>query len=227
MKKIIILLLSIVLISGCGKDNDKINSGSDLATAKDVMINDLDNYSYDATITTKTGIMDVVVTMNCKEDRKNQIGYCQTSTYGVDTEEYIDYKNKIAYSKVTTLFGGDSSNGEWTSVTYSGGNTNAWLDLNDYIFDLTKETKDEGTYYTGIIDSKKLATAISQVDSDTDVSNIVSDDIDISVFVNSSNYIEKMSFTIEIMGFEEVIEINYKGFNQSGDIVIPAEAMKN
>lgn len=61
---------------------------------------------------------------------------------------------------------------------------------------------------------------MSQLDSDVDTSNIVSDHINIRVFINSSNYIENMSFTIEIMGIEEEVEINYKGFNTSGDIVI-------
>ncbi len=68
---------------------------------------------------------------------------------------------------------------------------------------------------------------MSQMNSDVDTSNIVSGDINISVFINSSNYIEKMSFTIEIMGIEEEVEINYKGFNISGDIVIPSEAKEN
>lgn len=64
---------------------------------------------------------------------------------------------------------------------------------------------------------------MSQVDSDINMSNVVSNDINISAFVNSLNYIEKMSFTIEIIGIEEVVEINYKEFKQSGNVVIPEE----
>jgi len=225
MKKIlysIICILALSCLTGCGSEETKINKNSQLASAKEVMVNNLNNYSYDVNITVDTGIIPVSTTMNCKDDRKNQISYCLTSTYGVETEEYVDYKNKISYSKVTTLFGGDSSNGKWTSTKYSGGDTNTWLNLNDYIFNLKEESKNGGTYYTGTIDSKKLGNAISQT-TDTDTSDIVSEDIEISVFVNSSNYIEKMSFTIEIMGIEEVVEINYKNYNNSGDIVIPDE----
>ena len=47
------------------------------------------------------------------------------------------------------------------------------------------------------------------------------------MFVNSSNYIEKMSFTMTIMGIEEVVEISYRDFNESGNIVIPVEAKNN
>lgn len=187
------------------------------------MTENLSNYSYDVEITTKTGIMDLTTNMSCKDDRINQISYCNTSTYGVETKQYIDYKNKKTYYKSTALFGGDYSNGKWTSSKYNGGKTNSWINLSDYIFNLTEESKNGGTYYTGTIDSKKLAAAMSQVDSDINISNVVSDDINISAFVNSLNYIENMSFTIEIMGIEEVVEINYKKFNQSGNVVIPAE----
>lgn len=227
MKKILyfsLIVLFAICLSGCGKENNVINTDSKLSAAKKVMTENLNNYSYDVKITTKTGIMDVTTNMSCKEDRKNKISYCYTSTYGVETEEYIDYKNNKTYSKITVAFGGDSNNGKWTSSKFNGGETNTWVNLSDYIFDLSEESRDGGTYYTGTIDSKKLAAAMSQVDSDVDTSSVVSDDINISVFVNSSNYIEKMSFTIEIMGIEEVVEINYKGFNQSGDIVIPSEA---
>lgn len=230
MKKILyfsLIALLMICVSGCGNEENKINSDSKLVAAKKVMTENLNNYSYDVVMTTKTGIMDVTTNMSCKDDRKNQIGYCSTSTYGVKTEEYIDYKNKTNYSKVTTAFGGNSSNGKWTTTKYSGEDTNTWINLNDYIFNITEESRNGGTYYTGTIDSKKLAAAMSQVDSDVDTSNIVSDDIDISVFINSSNYIEKMSFTIEIMGIEEEVEINYKGFNTSGDIVIPSEVKEN
>lgn len=230
MKKILyfsLIVLLVICISGCGKEENKINSNSELATAKRVMTENLNNYSYDVVMTAKTGIIDVTTNMSCKEDRKNQISYCETSTYGVKIEEYVDYKNQIYYSKTTAAFGGDSSNGKWTTSKYTSGDTNTWINLNDYIFDITEERKDGGTYYTGTIDSKKLTTAMSQIDSDVDTSNIVSDDIDIRVFVNSSNYIEKMSFTIEIMGIEEVVEINYKEFNTSGDIIIPSEAKES
>lgn len=223
-KFLLFLIISIFCFTGCGKEEQTIiNSNSQLASAKTQMINNLNNYSYDVNITVKTGIMDVTTNMNCKDDRKNQISYCYTSTYGVETEEYVDYKNNINYSKVTTLYGTDETNGKWTSTKYNGSNANSWINLNDYIFNITEESRNGGTYYTGTIDSKKLASAMAQTDSSINIDKVVSEDINISVFVNSSNYIETMNFTMEILGIEEVVEISYKNFNTTGNIEIPAE----
>lgn len=226
MKKILCFSATILLmlcVIGCGKEETKVNSESKLAAAKTNMITKLENYSYDVEMTTKTGIFDVTTTMNCKEDRKNMISHCITSTLGIETEDYIDYTNKINYSKVTVPFGGDENNGKWTSIKYSGENTNSWMNLNDFIFNLTEEKKDGGTYYIGTIDSRKLASAMAEADSDVDTKEVVSDDINIGVFVNKAGYIENMSFTMEIMGIEEVVEITYKDFNSSGELSIPAE----
>ncbi len=230
MKKIVYIFLITILmfcISGCKKEENKINTDSKIAVAKKNMMESLDNYSYDIELTTKTGIMDIKVNMKCKEDIKNKVSYCLTSTYGVKTEEYIDYENQKNYSKVTTAFGENSDNDKWTTSKYSGENTNTWINLNDYIFNLTEEKQENGTYYKGTIDSKKLVNAILKINSDIDISKVVNDDIEVNVFVNSSNYIEKMSCTIKVMGIEEELEINYKDFNTSGDIVIPTEITQN
>ena len=51
MKKILylsLLVLLVICVSGCGKEENKINSDSKLAAAKKVMTENLDNYSYDA-----------------------------------------------------------------------------------------------------------------------------------------------------------------------------------
>lgn len=213
----------IVSITGCDKFNNKINYDSPLANAKKVMVESLDNFSYDANITVKTGIMNVTTTMECREDRKNEVGYCKTSTYGVQTEEYIDYKNKIDYSKVYSPYSTDASNGIWTKTKIESSNTNSWLNLSDYVFNITEESKNDGTYYTGTINSKKLAAAISTMNSDIDMDGIVSDDIDITVLVNRFGYIEKITFDMEIMGLDEYVEINYKDYNSSGNITIPNE----
>lgn len=226
MKKILyfaLIMMGIICVSGCGKVENKVNNNSQLASAKKLMIENLNNFSYEAIITTKTGIIDITTTMECKEDRINEIAYCSSSTVGVETEEYIDYKNKIDYSRVYSLYSNDPSNGIWTKTKTQNSNTNSWINLNDYIFNITEESKNGGTYYTGTIDSKKLVEAITTVNSDVDMNDIVSDDIDITVFVNSSGYIEQMMCNMEIMGIDESIEINYSNFNSSGSITIPTE----
>ncbi len=221
---IFILMVVLVGVAGCSFTKEKINSDSQLAKAKDLMINDLDNFSYTANIVAKTGIIDVTTSMSCKEDRKNNIGYCSTSTYGVSTEQYYDYGNGKLYSKVYSPYSNDASNGKWTSSSVKNSNTNSWLNLNDYIFDIKEEKQGTSTLYTGVISSEKLANAMAQTDSNIDTSSIVNGDINISILVNPSNYIEKMNFEMEIMGIVEEVEITYGNYNSSGSITIPNEA---
>lgn len=225
MKKLsflFVITFTIICLTGCGK-NDVINTDSNIVVAKNQMLNNLKNYSYDVKITTKTGIVDVTTNMNCKDDSVNKIAYCYTSTMGVEKEEYLDYANQMDYTKVSTIYGNDGNNGKWTKTKLNGTTSNTWINLSDYIFNLTEESKNGGTYYTGTIDSKKLAGAMAQSDSNIDLNKIVSDDIDIEVFVNSSNYIETMNYSIEIMGIKEYVEISFKNFNTSGTIEIPSE----
>jgi len=220
MKKILFLLIALFLVSGCEKaeENDKEETKKGELSELKTAMNNLDNYSYEAEITVKTGYLDMTTTMECKEDVKNQTSYCTTSTYGVETEQYIDYAKQMMYSKTTTIYGGSN---DWEKTKYNV-SSNSYVDLSDYITDVKEEKKDGGTYYTGTINSKKLANAMSQADSSVNSSSIVSDDIDITVFVNSSNYIEKMSFTIVVAGMEEEVEVTFKNFNTSGTITIPA-----
>lgn len=219
LKIIVVLVLALICFTGCNKE-DAINTNSKVVTAKKQMLNNLDNYSYDVKIITKTGIMDVTSNMNCKADQANKITYCVTSTMGIETKEYFDYGNQVDYRQVTTS---GSSKGKWVKTKIKGDTTNSWLNLSDYIFDLNEETKNDGTYFTGTIDSKKLAAAMAQSDSSIDLGKIVSDDIKIKVFVNSENYIETMDYSIEIAGITEVVEINFKDYNTSGTIEIPSE----
>lgn len=219
LKIIVVLVLALICFTGCNKE-DAINTNSKVVTAKKQMLNNLDNYSYDVKIITKTGIMDVTSNMNCKVDQTSKITYCITSTMGIETKEYFDYENQVDYRQVTTS---GSSKGKWVKTKIKSDTTNSWLNLSDYIFDLNEETKNDGTYFTGTIDSKKLAAAMAQSDSSIDLGKIVSDDIKIKVFVNSENYIETMDYSIEIAGITEVVEINFKDYNTSGTIEIPSE----
>lgn len=64
---------------------------------------------------------------------------------------------------------------------------------------------------------------MSSTDSNVYVDKIVSKDIDIEVFVNSSNYIESMNYSIEVAGINEYVEIKLKDYNTSGMVEIPTE----
>lgn len=220
MKKILIVsILAVLCLVGCGKNSDKKNSNSPLAKAKDQMVNNLNNYDYDVIMTMETGFMDVETTMNCKDDLVNKITHCVTSTYGVNQETYYDYKNKVSYDKTTSAFGYGSQ--DWTKTKINN-NTNTWLDLSDYVYDLKEESRNGGTYYTGVIDGKKLAGSMSQADSNTNYDSIAGSDINIIIFVNSNNYIENLQFDMEIMGMKTDVEVRFKNFNNAGSISLPS-----
>lgn len=51
-------------------------------------------------------------------------------------------KNQINYSKVAVTFGEDLYNGKQTTTKYNGGATNTWINLDDYIFYITEESRD-------------------------------------------------------------------------------------
>lgn len=223
---IIFVLFISLMIVGCNS-KEKDNSTSKLADAKRLMNQNLDNFSYDVNITVKTDFGDTNTTMSCNEDQKNQIAYCSLNTFGVQTKEYFDYKNKVTYTYVYSPYSASSSNGIWTKNKIDDISTNNWLNISDYIYDLKEESKDEGVYYTGTIDSKKLASAMSSTNSNVNMNNLVSEDIKIVVFVNKLGYIEQMTFDITIMGIQESVEIKYHDYNNSGSLEIPKEVISS
>lgn len=223
---IIFVLFICLMIVGCNS-KEKVNSTSKIAEAKRLMDKNLDNFSYDVNITMKTDFGDTNTTMNCNEDKKNQIAYCSLSTFGVQTKEYFDYKNKVTYTYVYSPYSASSSNGTWAKNKIDDTSTNNWLNLSDYIYDLKEESKDGGVYYTGTIDSKKLASAMSSINSNINMNNLVSEDIKITVFVNELGYIEQMTFDITIMGMQESVEIKYHDYNNSGSLEIPKDVISS
>ncbi len=223
ISNLFILILILGIVAGCGDTKEKINSDSKLAKAKNIMINDLDNFSYTIKITTQMGIMDATTTMNCKEDRQNKTGYCLTSAYGAKTEEYYDFNKGVSYTKVSSSYSNDS---QWITNSINNVNTNSWLSLNDYIFNISEEKQGSSTLYKGVISSQKLASAMAQTDTNVDVNKIVNSDINVSILVNASNYIEKVNFEMEIMGMNEIVEITYNGFDTTGSTTIPKDVRK-
>ena len=219
MKKVLFILFGIVLLTGCGSSS--VNTDSKLYKIKNNMLSEVDNYSYDVVMTSETGFIDVDTTMSCKNDNKNKVVYCYSSTFGVETEEYIDFNSKYDYSKVTTLYGGAESNGKWTKKKLGNVDDNSYLSLSDYVYDLTESQVDGGILYKGVIDSKKLVSA--QNDSSININDVIGDDIEIEIFVNSSNYIESMKYSMEVMGINQRVSINFNNFNTTGDVSIPSD----
>jgi outer membrane lipoprotein-sorting protein len=222
MKKYLTLavcaMLSVLVITGCGskkEDKKKDDALETFKTVKEKMAK-LDNYDYEAVMVIESGFMDVETTMTCKDDRVNKITHCTSSTMGMETEEYLDYGNQIDYSR---SFGSDWTK---TKVNVQNSNSDSYLTLGDYLTDYKEENKDGGKLITGKIPSSKISEALAQSGSE-DYSSMISNDIDLSIFVNKDGYMEKVYFTIEVMGMKENVTVTFKNFNTAGSIELPAE----
>ena len=62
---------------------------------------------------------------------------------------------------------------------------------------------------------------MSKADSTLRFNNFIKKDVPITVFINSSNYIEYMSFEIEAFDIKQKVTVKYTNFNQAGNISIP------
>lgn len=210
--------MSMCCICGCSLFEEETNSGSDVALASSGMINDLTGYSYTVTSVLETGIMDMETTTTCNEDRVNKTAYCETSAYGTEEYVYYDYANGKMYQSYSTILG---SSNEWTTYSVEFVNeSNSFLNLGDYVFDLEKTETSEGTLYTGIIDSKKLAEATSEVESDISASDVISSDIEISILVNESGYIQSIDYELDVLGMTSKVNVVFSNFNSVNSIII-------
>ena len=227
----LLICLSSMVITGCNLLSNNKKQESDVSKIKDNMINNLDNYSMSAKIVAQTGIVDVNIDVNCKMDNKNEIEYCKSSTLGImEVEEYLDYKNNKIYTKTNNLVSTDEDNGKWI-IKKIDNKTNSqiknWNSLNDYLKDLEVKEQDNGKLYSGKIDIKKVQKVISSSDSNSkiNVPTLSNKDIPIEIFVNKDGYIEKTNTELEILSIKENIEIKYFDFNNTGDVIIPKEAL--
>ena len=132
----------------------------------------------------------------------------------------MDYGNHVVYTKVDTLVSKDS---KWSKEKYESKNTNEWLNISDYVFNLEETEKNNGTLFKGTVDSNILAKAASKSDSSIDLSKVISKDIEIEIFVNSQKYIETMSYTMNVLGLDQTVEIEFTDFNSAKNIELPSE----
>lgn len=220
-KKILVLLVcSLLLVTGCGKD--KINTTGKAYLAKENMLK-LDNLAYDVKLTTKVMDQDVTINMDCKQDIKNKRDYCKLDAIGIKNEMYTDYANKYSYTRVDTssVIGSTTEDNKWvkSKITTVG---NSWLNIANYIFNETKEEKDGNTIYRGTINTKKLTKALTQMNTKSiNFGGLMSKDIPIEVVIDSNNYIKKINFELEIIGVKEVVNVTYKDYNSAGDVTLP------
>lgn len=214
--KIIGVLVLCILLAGCG---EKINKDSPLYKAKENMVSNVDNYDLKMSVTMNTDAGDVSISGDCKEDRKNETSYCKTTTLGVGTETYTDYKNKKTYSRVSDDYG--LVNSSWTAADIKDVSTDQWLELNDFIFDVKEEESDGLTKYSGTIDIKKITGLLNRFDMPVDLGSFLSKDVAVEVYVNDKNYIDSMKVDLEVLGISMDAKLEYSNYNSAGNVVIP------
>lgn len=218
---VIVLLLIVLFLGGC---KDKVNKDSVLYKAKENMVNNLDNYSMSANIAL-VNITDAKVTVNCKEDIKNEISYCVSSVAGgVGAEEYVDRKNQYMYTRMYDNVG-VTTNNDWVKTKYEVQDVDQWLKLNDYIFDLKESSVANGTKYSGVISLKKVFGLLEKFDLPLDFANFMDKDVDIYAIVNNENYIEEMNMSFEVLGVKMVVALNYYDYNKTGNVEIPDDVL--
>ena len=234
-------ILSVGLITGCGKDDNSTasnatnnssnkeennNGGSNgssnggevkegEATSKNLFA-DVDNYTFTATVS----VSGMESTMKCKTDMVNKITYCATSTMGMETEQYVDYKNGYSYQKINSSLMGGSN--EWEKEKIYGELPeygNDYASLVDYVKDLEVENKNGGKLYTGKIDATKIAEAMD--DAGTNYGDLISGDIEAEFFVNADGYLEYVNYSMEIMGMTADTSIKFSDYNTTGEIELP------
>ena len=220
MKKVryVLILVLILLSVGCGKHNTK--ELSELSKYKNNMLKNVINYGYVIKYDTKVDDNNYTISIECKNDLENKIGYCYTSGYYYDVEKYINYNNKVYYYR--NVHPDNTTN--WMSMNkYFNSNPNHFLNIVDSITEINKRKDEDGTYYTGIIkDGLTLAILLQEVDSRIDTGNFDESimNVPIEVFVNKAGYIEKITTSF---GKDNKVVMEFADYNLLKQIEIPKE----
>ena len=218
MKKVkyIVLVLIVLLVSGCGK-KEEIQL-SELSIQKNNMLNQVSNYTYKVTFDTKIDDHDFTIELDCKNNLDSKLGYCYTTNYYYGIEKYINYNNKVYYYRNVH----PDSKTEWMTMNkYFNTNPNHFLNIVDSITDLRKEVTEEGIVYTGIIPSAlKMAILLQEVDNRIDTGNINPDikNMPIEVFINKNGFIEKITTCFDE---NEKVVITFMNYNETEKIEFP------
>ena len=202
----------------------KLRDNSLLKT-KEVMSTKLNNFSYNALVSTNVYGMKFNISLNCKEDRINKLGYCNVNSNIVSLEEYMDYKNNVTYTK-TDVITNDSFS--WQKNTHNNiGEVTPILNTLDHVSIQKKEKKDNGILYTGVINGKSLSGIFKTVNTATsnriNISSLFKKKVPVTVFVNNDNYVENFSFTTNLVGISVNCNINYTDFNTTPSLSLPGE----
>ncbi len=220
-----IIIIGIILFFVIGMIKNSRFKDDSLIKTKEIMSTKLDNFSYNAIVSTNMYGAKFDINLDCKEDRINNLGYCTVGSNIVNLEEYLDYKNKVTYTK-TDLINNDGHT--WRKNEEKNmGEVTPILSTLDNIKIEKKEVTDNGTKYIGILNGKSLSGLFNIINNATsskiNLSTFLKKKIPVTVFVNNNNYVENLSFSVSIIGIEINCDINYSNFNVTPSITLPEE----
>ena len=220
---IILFIFLVFFILGIFKRPKKDDS---LLISKNHMLKELKTFSYDSKVNINVYGLNLDVDVNCKEDRVNKLGYCSATSNVINIEEYMDYKNKVTYSK-SDLISNYRDNSSWSKNEEKNIEEAPMLKIVDKIKIQKKEKKDNGILYTGIIDGKSLGQVIRTASKTTNkrigIGRIFKKKVPVEVFVNSNNNIEYLKSNISVLGIKINLDIKYSNYNTSSSLSLPGE----
>lgn len=213
--KYLVLILGIVLLTGCGNKKVVEKQVSELSNVKNQMVSKLKNYSYEVVYEVLNQDEEInTLKLECSTDLNNRTAHCVINNPNYDVEKYIDYDNRIQiYRNVY-----DNGNKmEWQYANrYVNSNPNHWLNNVDLISDLDKKEEKDGIYYTGIIN--RPVDFVNSLFEVYENARIEDSKLDVNVFINKDGNVE----TIKTKYSDgKKIEIIFKEFNEGTEIEFP------
>lgn len=220
---IIVFIILLLFILGIFKRPKKDDS---LLISKKNMLEKLKTFSYNSNVNFDIYGLNMNIDLNCNEDRVNKLGYCSATSNIVNIEEYLDYKNKVSYSKLDLISSYKDSD-SWTKSEEKNMEEARMLKIIDSIRIQKKEKKDNGVLYTGIMNGKSLSQIITTASKATNkkinITRLFKKKIPVEVFVNNDNYIEYLKANISVLGIKINIDVKYSNFNTAPSISLPGE----
>lgn len=219
--KYLAILILCLCLTGCF-NKKSIVADNPLAKIKKEMLKDVRNYSYDVSVkvndTNKQRKYDIL--MECNNDLVNKTGYCLTHNSEYNYEKYVNYKNRNTYSRIIYLANNNTLPWEKNNK-YSNTNINHFLNIVDNIKNIEKVDEDDGTYYTGKISDKRLAGIVAEADQDINTDYLYGKLIPINIYIDVNGNILKISSEFTYDNITDIVEIVFKNFNETENVIIP------
>lgn len=218
--KYLAILILCICLTGCF-NKKAVTINNPLIKIRKEMLKDVKNYSYDVIVKKQEKDKEeFLLNMNCKNDLVHKTNYCITYNDGYNKEKYINFKDRLYYSRL--IYFENNNTLPWEKNTrYTNTNINFYINIVDKIINVEKVDEENGKYYTGKINQKTFASIVEEADTDINPDYVENKNVPISIYVNENGIIEKISGEIFYKKTNDIVEIIFKDINATDDVVIP------